>query len=243
MSFNTLSGIGCIEQYQFCHINQCTPLTGIHLIDQRTVDTLGLNLRQAATLQLLLKVALWMRMKVMLAFLGSDILLAKGRLFGGFWLSPALENDQWQNEVENIHNTSMAFLQQRIIDYTSPFNSRIHQSVKLQDYIMQENGYEAQYLCTNQKTRSTIHCSLNGVGLFLIILGGTFIVLVNVLIPHLMGWLQRRSEKGEAARLDWIESEPLQLQRVAFEARGIEPWKGKDVSVPVTAKFGQSFEA
>jgi hypothetical protein len=32
-------------------------------------------------------------MKSMLAFLGSDILLAKERLFGGFWLSPALENN------------------------------------------------------------------------------------------------------------------------------------------------------
>jgi hypothetical protein len=79
------------------------------------------------------------------------------------------------------------------------------------------------------------------VRLFLLILGGTFVVLVNVSLPHLMGWLQRRSEKGEAARLDWIGSEPLQLQRVAFEARGIGPWKCKDGGVPVTAKLGQRF--
>lgn len=56
-----------------------------------------------------------------------------------------------------------------------------------------------------------------------------------------MSKLQRRNEKGEAARLDWIESDTLQLQRAAFQARGIGPWKSKDDGVPVTTVFGQRF--
>jgi hypothetical protein len=211
------------------------------MTDQPAIDALGLNPKQAATIQLLVKVATWMRMSALLTFLGADILLAKERLHGGLWLSSALEDNQWQKEMENIHNASMAFLQQRITDHASLSNSWIYESVKLNENIVRESTPEALQLCANQKIWSTTHYSFSMVGMLLIMLGGTFVILVNVSLPHFVGWLQRRSGKGLTARLDWIESEPLQLQRVAFECRGIGPWKGSENDVPVTTDFGQKF--
>jgi hypothetical protein len=210
------------------------------MIDQPAINALGLNSKQAATMKLLLEVAIWTRISAILLFLGGDILLAKEKLLSTVWLSSALEDDQWQKEVENIHNTSMAFLQRRVIDHVSPATQLPHLA-SLRKYFVQETTPEALHLCANQKIWSTNHYSFSMMGIFLILLGGIVVILVDVSLPYLIGWLQRRNGKGMAARLDWIESESLQLQRIAFEGRGIGPWKGKVDGVPVTTKFGQKF--
>jgi hypothetical protein len=75
----------------------------------------------------------------------------------------------------------------------------------------------------------------------LIIFRGALVVLVDVLLPQIVGWLQRRSGRGLAARLDWIESEPLHLQRIAFESCEIAPWKVENDSIPITEEFGKKF--
>lgn len=74
-----------------------------------------------------------------------------------------------------------------------------------------------------------------------IIFGGALVILIDVFLPQMVGWLQRRSGRGLATRLDWIESEPLHLQRIAFESCGIGPWKVDNDGIPITEEFGQKF--
>jgi len=76
-----------------------------------------------------------------------------------------------------------------------------------------------------------------------IILGGSFIILIKNLLANTIGWIQRKVRRGLHQRLEWIESDTLQMQRMLFEEWGTGPWKGEQNAVPVTSIFGQKFSA
>jgi hypothetical protein len=233
--------MGCVEQYQFCNHERCTPLCCLYAINEGAAQVLGFNSNQAAAFQLLLKTARNTRTELLLIFLGNEILFASEKLFGALWLSSALEDNQWQMEMENIHNISMALLQMGVVEHAFPLNFQARRSINRSQYIIKENNTEALRLCANQKIRSTTHSSFNMLGICLIFLGGSFFIIVKISLPSLVGRVQRQTEKGLAARLAWIENDILQIQRIAYEGRGIGPWNGQKERVPVTVQFGQTF--
>ncbi|KAJ9669280.1 hypothetical protein H2201_000632 [Coniosporium apollinis] len=241
VSSRTVSVLGCTEKYQFCNGNRCNSPTGLFSISGESMEALRLNARQIATFHLLWKVASAARLRYILYFLGNKILVANEKVYGAFLVSSPLPDNQWQIEMENLNNLSMAVLQQHVVEHASPQNIEVRPGVTSRQYIIPENTPEGKRLCANQKTRHAAYSSFNLLGICVIIFGGSLIILVNLSLPHLVGWIQKMTGIGLAARLDWIESETLQLQRMAFEGRGIGPWIGKQDRVPTTAKFGRRF--
>lgn len=218
-------------------------MSGLYAIDDKLVSTVGFNYAQIATFRLLWKATWAMQIRYVLLNLGANILLAKDKLYISLdRLSSTLPPNQWHAEVENIHNISMAILQRRVVDHASPSSFKLNGSLRSDKYIIPENDTESLRLCSHQRIRTSEYSSFSVLGLALIFLGGAFIILINILLAGTVGWFQRKTGRGLHRRLEWIEGEMLQLQRMLFEGWGIGPWNGDQNIVPVTALFGQKFQ-
>jgi hypothetical protein len=237
------TAVGCVEQYQFCNGDRCTPTSGIYNVNDKLVGAVGYSPAQMATFRLLWKSAWSLQMRYLLLFLGTDVLLANNKLYSSFdRLSPALPPNQWQIEMENIHNITMAMLQRIVVEHALPSNFGVSGSASTDSYVIPENDTESLRLCSHQRIKASGYSSFSVLELAVIILVGSFIILVNILLPGIVGWFQRKTGRGLRRRREWIESETLQLQRMLFEMRGIGPWEGNQDAVPVTANFGQKFQ-
>ncbi|KAF2837290.1 hypothetical protein M501DRAFT_197728 [Patellaria atrata CBS 101060] len=234
------SVLGCTEQYQFCNAKRsCTQLTGFHGIDPETVNGLELNEAQKDTFKLIMHVAYYMRLQILVFFLRSQALVAQQYLWGHNFVSSALDQNQWHIEVENFHNMSLAALQRGIVDHASPPILQIRPGVESTDYIVKPESDGERNHCGNQKIRSTAYSSFSVLGLSIIMVGGTFIILINLCLSGIVGWFQKRH--GSYRFFEWNQGDYLQLQRLAFEGANIGPWKGKDDAVPLTVHAGMRF--
>jgi len=238
--------IGCTEEYQFCNGDNCTTTSGLHLFNEDSVQTLGYNGAQMATFKLLWTVLYTAKLRHLGHMLGADSLSAVEKLYtailaGGQRLSSALSSHQWQIEVENMHNISMAVVQR------SPLAHAAHtdlggNSVETESYFIHETDPEGRHLCASQKIKTTAYTSFSVLGLALIISFGSVILFVNAILADVVGWIQKRTGRGMLRRQQWIESEVLQLQRMALEGRGIGPWRRSEDHVPITVQFGKMFK-
>jgi len=157
--------IGCTEQYQFCNDYRCTPLSGLYSMNNKLISAVRFNPAQMATFELLWNATWPMQMRYLLVSLGADVLLAKDKVYISFnKLSPALPPDQWHTEMENIHNISMAMLQQRVVDHASPFNFKIHNPLNADTFIIPENDTENVRLCSLQRIKTSGYSSFSVLG-------------------------------------------------------------------------------
>lgn len=89
--------------------------------------------------------------------------------------------------------------------------------------------------CKSQKVRSpngTISFSVLGIVIILIV--GTLLVLTDLLLDVIMGFMRRKLHWKDHKRFQWILDEKLQLQRLAFEESGQGQWSRGTDAVPVT---------
>jgi hypothetical protein len=243
MSPLATTAIACTEQYQFCNGYRCTPISGLYAMNDKLITTVGFNPHQMATFRLLWNSTWAIQMRYLLINLGTNVLLAKDQVYTSLNpLSQTLPPNQWHIEMENIHNISMAMLQRRVIDHALPSNLNTSRSIHADTYIIPENDAESLRLCSHQRIKTSEYSSFSVLGLALIISGCSLTILISILLPRTMGWFQRKTGRGLHRRLEWIESQTLQLQRMLFEKWGIGPWKGGQNAVPVTAMFGQKFQ-
>ena len=235
----TTSGVACIEQYQFCNTTHCSAPSGLYEHDYLSPPPgLDFNANQLATYKLFWKFLSYMRLDYTLRILKNEILLANQRVYGGFRISSALPNNQWEIEMENLFNISMAGLQLNAQSHATPYNSEIRPGAHLHQFILPPSTLEQKRICNNQKVRSSLYASFNILGLALIISLSSLIILLNLSLPRLAGWFQRRLGKCEISRLGWIDDDILQTQRIALQGKGIGPWDGKRDAVPVTVEYG-----
>ena len=205
-------------------------------VNSSTIHTLHLNKNQEATFELVRQSMQLANLQFINFFFDhGGYFLAKERLYGGIGISSALGENQWQLEVENIHNTTLAFLHMRVVEHASPPRTG------LDKYIIPPDTFEGQHLCNIQKIPSSLHQSFSVVGLAIIILGGCFITVLRFSLPEAVGRIQLQFGKGLHRRLDWVRSDALQLLRLVLEGQGIKRWKGKDCVVPVTEGYGREF--
>ncbi|KAJ9641577.1 hypothetical protein H2199_005547 [Coniosporium tulheliwenetii] len=242
VSNSTLTGIGCTEQYQFCNFDRCTPLNGLYSFYPFTAPPdLGLNPMQQATHRVLGPNIGAIRMSNYLSFLKNEILLANTLTYGPIGISTPVPDTQWQTEMENIYNITMAGLQQNVVDHASAPNIQIRPGVELHSFINPETDPLDLHICASEKIRSSAYSSFNMFGLCFLVLTCALIIVVNLSLPNFVHWIQRRSHNGLVPRLAWIEDDVLQLQRIALEGRGIGPWEKKWEGVPVTAELGKTW--
>jgi hypothetical protein len=238
---NPVSLVGCTEQYQFCNGELCTPLGGNNMYRSKTLPNIDFNPLQVATFRMLVEFAGFMKISTLLQFLRNEFLLATQLVYGAMMVSTPLPANQWQLEMANLHNITLAGMQSHGLLHASPADMEIKPGSSIHDIVVPETTPENLRLCSNQKFRSTRYASFNLLGLVLVILLSFTIIVLNASLPMLVGWLQGRSEKGRHSRKAWVEDDVLQLQRIAFEGRGIGPWRGKDAQVPVLEECRSKF--
>ena len=111
-----LNIIGCTDQMQFCNPNtgDCTPLAGQVAVVSAVYD-IGLNLYQQATAERIYLAALKSSTYLSVDGLRGGALLAQDKLYN--FISPGLPANQWILEIQLWVQTSLAKLQQLIVDF------------------------------------------------------------------------------------------------------------------------------
>lgn len=227
--------MACADQHQFCNPNndQCTDLTSNSVaVDLAT--TIGLNAVQLFIVDLLAFQLNESPLDRTLARRGGSALRAQEMLHD--IASDSLPDDQWMIEVDSWFNTGLARLQKFVVEYAAG-----PQYVADPAYIMKFDDALGKSMCHNQmvlSTGDTISFSVLGLALVLIIC--SILILTNLVVETMVGFIQRRYKTGSYRRLQWIVDGKLQLQRMAFEEAEMGTWSGGAAAVPVT-RLGEKF--
>lgn len=245
--------IGCTEQYMFC--NGKARCTAFDALETFTIDTLanslGYNSAQRALFDMIWRTAYAMRIFNILFMLEGNVLLANDLLYGGFGISSGLPENQWQREIQNLHNISMATMQQSAIGHSSPPNLQVGSGANashLFDWISQENSTEHRQICRNQKVKALNYYSFNIPSLCLLLIIGVLIIILGSTAPCIIDHRRQRTHRrmrrssthsshvqkediSSYRSKEWDHSDPLHLQRIALEGHGIAPWTESD-SIP-----------
>ncbi|KEF51723.1 uncharacterized protein A1O9_12358 [Exophiala aquamarina CBS 119918] len=247
-----LSVLGCTEQYQFCNIRntQCTPVTGLygikHALNSEDGD-LDLSPKQRAIFELLWMPARSMSLQWSFKVLGTELLLAKDWLWATVSVgSSALPPNHWQLEARNLHNVSLAVLQRRVSEFASPNEFEIRPGLNSLAQVRVPSDPALRDLCTALKLRSSEHISVSVLGMGIILGVGSLLILLDfVLIQQLFWmnilWWRNRSPRRQKRKEDWQTTGTLQLQKSAFEARGIGPWDDDENETPVLVDRDKKF--
>lgn len=223
-----VTALGCVDQHQFCNPStyQCTPLTGYNMV-KRSFDSLNLNPRQSATAWRLVVQLMFIDMYASVNGRGSNALRASETLSG--LEQVGLPNYQWQIEVDSWMAVGMAKLQQLVVQYATGPPRVVGES-----FTLKPGDADWQAMCDAQKVRSsngTTSFSVLGVSIILIL--GTVLILLNLTLDIVVGYVQRKLDWGDHKRLQWVIDEKLQLQRLAYEEAGQGTWTGGANAVPV----------
>jgi len=251
ISNTTITGVACTEQYQFCNPAKkndrngdiCTALGSLYEFDTVTPPPiLELNPRQAATYVMMSKLIYSLRFNSFLMFLKNEILTATRLVYGSFGISTPLPDDQWQTEVANIHNLSLAGFQLNAISHAATPNVQIRPGLSLHDHMVDETDPDAQALCHNQRARISAYSSFSMLGIIIILVFSLLIILIDYCLPLILLRTNPSARKSPMAAQAWDEDDILQLQRQALEGRGIGPWKTGSGQVPVTSLWDLKFQ-
>lgn len=227
-----VNALACADQHQFCNPadNQCTELTSTTILEKQFLR-IGLNAVQKMTGRRLLLDLGFTSTYLSVNGRGSSSLRAQETLYD---LEQApLPDNQWMIEVSSWFAVSMAKLQQSVVQYaTGPPH------LATGSHLFRPTDPINVAMCGSQKVRNsfnTISFSLLGVAIILIV--GTMLILTNLILDLVVGWIQSRWNIGNYRHLQWISDDKLQLQRMAYEEAGIGTWSGTTSAVPVT-KYG-----
>jgi hypothetical protein len=220
--------IGCAEYYEFCNTTHCLEPLSIPIRAELFpgLDSLNYNQNQMATFRYLQRAALYGRSYVAAMLLQGELLLARPKvfhdpIFGSSGISLPVPDNQWELEVDNLFNTTLAFLQHMTVEHASQSNISVDEDRTLWDFIVKEDYPGSEGVCQSQMVRSSAHYSINVVGLACILgIGGLFIALswtITSLVPliHVKLW------KCDVCRqqLEWEENSLFVLLRMALESR------------------------
>ncbi|KAI0859876.1 hypothetical protein F4860DRAFT_515373 [Xylaria cubensis] len=142
----------------------------------------------------------------------------------------ALPDNQWQREVQNWFDASLATLQRLFVDVAAgPIDSR------LDPWLSRPNSTEEHFLCRSQKVRKNgKYTSFSVLGTVIILTIGGLIIVLELVIEPLTDWLKRHNAGAHYKRLEWVSNSTMQLQRLAHEELGYGNWSNTTGSVPVT---------
>jgi hypothetical protein len=257
ISTASLTALACAEQFQFCNPatagdNSCTLLSSLYDFDEAVApSSMRLNPRQAALYKMMRIMLYYMRLNSVLTFLKNEVLVSTKLVYGSFGISTALPEVQWHREVENFHNLTLAGLQLNTIDHVGSPNVQIKDGQWLHDYIVPETDPEGINLCRNQLVHITGYNSFSMLGIILVVVLSALIILADIYLPWLVSKGRRDpddviggtdSHTAHNKLSSWEEDDILQIQRQAFEGRGIGPWTDKNGNrVPVMAAWDVKF--
>ncbi|KAH8745164.1 hypothetical protein F5882DRAFT_495263 [Hyaloscypha sp. PMI_1271] len=241
-----VSVLVCTEQYSYCNMSYCTDNSGFYELMSIPGHSglVTMNNAQWITLELVWKAAQASNLYFLASFLGSEILLAQDLLMSSqLFVAPGLPSDQWKQEIKNMHATSMAILQRRVVEFASPPNWALGPGQRTTDFLVKPNTTFAQALCQNIKIRAPGVASFSVIGIISVLGTGVLLTMLNFFFTDIVFWFYRRKTGvllGFRER-EWRGAELLQIQRRMFEEQGITSWEGCNDDVPVTQESGQKF--
>ncbi|KAI8712647.1 hypothetical protein NCS52_01363300 [Fusarium sp. LHS14.1] len=236
---NPVTGLGCIEQYQFSKAGseEWTPLasfgdasTNLTFIDQLSIKQVA----AFAPIQWAMRVS---GIDQALDILRTEALRA--RKDPGMYndLQHPLPNDQWIREVEYWFMIGLAKLQLGVVNVSlgpqDPKNSGMRDNTT---WVVQKRKDLMDYVCSSQKIHSLEFKNLHKAGFIaLAVLGGLAIILPSLVLRTMIWW-----RKGQDDVLTWKSYGQLQLQRMAAEGAGVQGWKKGNEDVPLLDPHDQS---
>lgn len=215
--------IACAEQLQICNGDTCTPLSAP---ETAFSSSQGLNIVQKG---------IFRRLAYANAVTGiSQVILGRsGTALRAIetvqlTLQAPLPPDQWKIEISSWFNTGLVVLQSVLRDYASPTN------VLPGTHVEEPKNAIDLAMCSSQKTLTTNGTiSFSVLGLAIILVVGTLVILTSFVLETLARYL------GLGSHLNWVLDDKMQLQRMAFEGRGVS-WINTEGIIPVT-EAGQKF--
>ncbi|KAL9106008.1 MAG: hypothetical protein Q9227_008916 [Pyrenula ochraceoflavens] len=165
--------------------------------------------------------------------LKSSSLLAKYSTEDNYQLA-ALPDNQWELEVANWHDITLATLQGSLVSSAiGPTDRRM-----LENFWQRPRSEDEKYLCKNQKIKSTAHSNFSILGLAIVFILGILIIILDLTLESIIVLVEGRRGTLKHHRLEWFTNSVLQMQRLAHEELGLGTWKGcgGTSSVPVTRK-------
>ncbi|KAI9699287.1 MAG: hypothetical protein M1836_002897 [Candelina mexicana] len=231
--------MGCIDQHQYCNPNALGQDNACTELSSSGGAGFAISLLRANDIQILTASRLAVEISSLTTYgsingRGASALRASETVYNKD--QAPLPNNQWQIESSSWFATSLAKLQRIAVEYATGPDFLPEGAI-----VQKPPGSIWRAMCRTQKVRDTgANTSFNVLGVVLIIALGGLIILTNMILQPVVGWIQKRANRGDHCRLQWALDEKLQLQRVAYEEAGIGKWQGLMDSVPVTAR-GEAF--
>jgi hypothetical protein len=239
-----VSVMACTDQYQICNPGSspftCTIL-GSELDLNLSISQIGLNSYQAATAQRFMRLLAWTSTYETVFDLGAQALLAQDLV--RLSISPGLPDDQWQLEARGWFETSLAKLQDYVVQFAvNTADLGKYGYVVAPDPTGTPEEQALLHFCGNQRIRNTGgYRSFSFLGLMIVICVGTTIFLLSWILEPLIAWIRGTWGPGdydyrEVAR---VADHKLQLHRMALVGAGYdEIWEQTMDSIPITAAPG-----
>lgn len=236
---NYLTFLGCNVQYQMCTRLGCSQPSGLSAISYTKEDNPDLSENELAVVQLVWKAIWGTQLHFSNLILRSALLLANNYIWAAL-NSATLPSNQWQNEMLNWHNVSLALLQRRIVEFASPVQVQVRPGVTSLNYVHPPQTSGLQDLCNGVRARKSGYSQFNMLGLMLTLVIGFVILVTQWSLPFIVGKYQHRNGKVAERKTEWDEMGVLQLLRRALEGWGVGPWRER-IGVPMVVDAEQEF--
>ncbi|KAI1326335.1 hypothetical protein F5Y16DRAFT_421824 [Xylariaceae sp. FL0255] len=241
MPTEAASPLGCVEQYQWCNTaysnnSGCGPLASnldalygaapFFNLSEKEFDLDRPSSESAVGTRLiwpsLITISTQASIGVIVEGLGAKSLASQNLLYNGVQFP--LPMDQWQIDVANWMNISLALLQLKLVDTalgTSPDK-------------LQPVNHQERKLCHSQKIQSTTYSNFNLLGLLVIYIASSLIITTSFIVEPILACLFRRHKHQPYEYIEWTINESLQLHRLAQEEAG-QQWSKGTNKVPITS--------
>jgi hypothetical protein len=234
---NVINVMACTEQYQFCipspnAASLCTPFTSANdLLYQPFVDPLLQKIHasdyQTAIIESLILALQYSGFRHLIPTMNSPLLaedLVSTRV------SLPIASDQWVLESKNWFSLGLTNMQYMGVDYVSGPPAEYSQYATTPG-----NNTGLNWLCQNQIVRSGDYMNFSILSIFLVFILGRLVIFVSLWLETAVGLIRSRLRLERWKQTAWWAEGILQLQRQAFEGKGIRGWEVKEWDqVPLT---------
>lgn len=233
-----VSAIACTEQYQIClpESDICTPLVPSSQLGNATVALMqannALNLARLATLNKLGLSSLVSGIGNPPIRRGSSVMLAP-RTLNGPVQTAFLPINQWELEVENWFSIALAKMQAYVVSIAAgPEDSNFYA------YVTPPLADSRKATCQTQRVRNMQgKVNFDMSALLVLFVVGAGLVFVGVVFEWIVGFVAKHNRWLRRRWMQYVADGLYQIQRSAFEAKGIRDWRGKDEMLPLSMQI------
>lgn len=222
--------MACVVQHQVCSVEppSCSPLMGLSQLKQ--YDLAAGGSATDAVWTYFMRAVSNSGIDYMVGTLGSAVLQAEANVsYAQQLFSAPLPDLQWRTEVVGWVQFTLANIQRLLYQFA---NGPADPS--LSSVVIKPPHRAALDVCHAQKVKDANYYCFSVVGLAFTLAVGLFIVLINLCLSRIVGWVQRWTGKGSYKYRQWAEDDVLQILRLAYQNLGVGNWHGQGDAVPTT---------